>query len=151
MSCSAGTAKLVDTQQKIAGGIPDSRPLLKTINPDLPHHGFNNVMITSLIAMLNSASGWELLTGNTNGDCWYYPQLKENPQLHDAVQTSWSWYVEQIQQKYPDLKHIKFGIIKLGPKAKSQYSGHSERLTVIIPPTSVQDIHIYGQYHLFFR
>ncbi len=141
----------MDTQQKIAGGIPDSCPLLKTTNPDLPHHGFNNVMIKSLIAMLNSASGWELLTGNTNGDRWYYPQLKENSQLHNAVQTSLSWYVEQIQQKYPDLKHIKFGIINRGQKQNPSMVVIPRDFTVIIPPTSVQDIHIYGQYHLLLR
>ena len=79
------------TRQKIESGISDTRSLLEILNPPLPHYGLDDENIEALITILNVATGWKALTGNTKRDRWYYPDLQENEKLHNTVATALTW------------------------------------------------------------
>ena len=115
-------------------GIPDTRPLLTKIIPNVPFCGLNNNIIDSLRNKLSEATGWTPLVGNTNSDRWYYPELEKDIDLYKYIKNAVKWYLSEIKVKYPALNISSLGLIRSAPLARSQYDGFSHRLHSDYPP-----------------
>ena len=113
---------------RIATGMPDTRPLLTKVIPNVPFCGLSNNIIDSLKNKLSEATGWAPLVGNTNNDRWYYPELEKNSDLYKYIKNEVKWYLSEIKIKCPALNISSLGLIRSAPLARSQYDGFSQRL-----------------------
>ena len=60
---------------------------------------------------------------------WHAPQLSTSPSLlSDHVEACMKDYIAIVQERYPDLKYVRYNILKTAPNAKSQYAGCGETL-----------------------
>ena len=119
---------------RMVTGIPDTRPLLTKIVPNVPFCGLSNNIIDSLKNKLSEATGWSPLVGNTNYDRWYYPKLEKDIDLYKYIKNVVKWYLSEIKIKYPALNISSLGLIRSAPLARSQYDGFSHRLHSDYPP-----------------
>lgn len=90
--------------------------------------------IENLITELKRCNNiWEgLIGGKVKGDdtCtrWHAPKLSERrPMLLDHIKTCMQDYVVIVQKRYPDLKHVRYNILKTAPNEPSQYAGSGTR------------------------
>lgn len=124
--CDTTENKSLSFGSRLVIGRPDTRPLLTKFSPNIG--GLSYKEIASIKDNINNANGWTKLVGNTNSDRWYYPNLKENPDLYKYIKNAISWYLLEIKNMYPALKVILLGLIKSEANAQSQYDGLNKRL-----------------------
>jgi hypothetical protein len=141
--CNSTNAIESSLGSRLSRGIPDTRPQLTKIIPNVPHCGLSKYNIASINAELGKAKGWASIVGNTNNDRWYYPKLKDDTKLYKYIEDSVKWYLSEINVKYPALNIISLGLIRSAPYAESQYDGLSQRLHSDYPSNANElDLHL---------
>ena len=141
--CNSTNAIKSSLGSRLSSGIPDTRPQLTKIIPNVPHCGLSKYNIASINAELGKAKGWASIVGNTNNDRWYYPKLKDDTKLYTYIEDSVKWYLSEINVKYPALNIISLGLIRSAPYAESQYDGLSQRLHSDYPSNANElDLHL---------